>query len=90
MHTLTACIASNAAQRAHQHAAFEKDMRDWRRWRRTTLACHEVAEVGGRLFHPRGDGRYVRQRAVRGRPGIACHGAFAQSYGLGREVARRP
>jgi hypothetical protein len=33
--------ASNAAQRARQHATFEKDMRDWRRWRRTTLAWHE-------------------------------------------------
>jgi hypothetical protein len=54
--------ASNAAQRARQHAAFEKDMRDWRRWRRTTLAWHEVAEARGRLYRPRGDGRYDKGR----------------------------
>ena len=44
---------------------------------------HEVAEARGRLYRSRGDGRYDTCRAVRGRPGIACHGAFAQSYGLG-------
>jgi hypothetical protein len=56
---------------------------------------HEVAEARGRLYRPRGDGRYDTCRAVRGRPGIACHGAFAQSYvwpwlrGGGPAVTRR-
>ena len=54
--------ASNAAQRARQHAAFEKDMRDWRRWRRTTLAWHEVVQVRGRLYRPRGNGRCDKRR----------------------------
>ena len=54
--------ASNAAQRARQHAAFEKDMRDWRRWRRTTLAWHEGVQVRGRLYRPRGNGRCDKRR----------------------------
>ena len=37
-------------------------MRDWRRWRRTTLAWHEVAEARGQLYRPRGDGRYDKGR----------------------------
>jgi hypothetical protein len=58
----TAGHASNAAQRARQHAAFEKETRDWRRWRRTTLAWCEVTEVRGRLYRPRGSGRYNKKR----------------------------
>ena len=54
--------ASSAAQRARQNDAFTTEERDWRRWRRTTLAWHEVTEVRGRLYRPRGDGRYDKRR----------------------------
>ena len=36
-------------------------MRDWRRWRRTTLAWHAVDEIGGRLYRPRRSG-YDKRR----------------------------
>ena len=51
-----ACRASNAAQRARQRDAFDRELRGWRRWRRTTLKWHEVTEVGGRLYRPRHSG----------------------------------
>ena len=36
-------------------------MRDWRRWRCTTLAWHAVTEVGGRLYRPRRSGHDRRR-----------------------------
>ena len=44
----TAGRVSSIAQRARQHAAFQREMRDWRRWRCTTLARHAVAEENPR------------------------------------------
>ncbi len=52
---------SSIAQRARQHAAFQREMRDWRHWRRTTLAWHAVDEIGGRLYRPRRSG-YDKRR----------------------------
>ena len=40
---------------------FQREMRDWRRWRCTTLAWHAVTEVGGRLYRPRRSGHDRRR-----------------------------
>ena len=45
--------ASSAAQRGRQRDAFDRELRAWRRWRRTTLTWHQVAEFHGRLYRPR-------------------------------------
>ena len=72
--------ASSAAQRARQNDAFTREERDWRRWRRTTLTWHEVTEVRGRLYRPRGDGRYDKRRfeaALASRPAAPSPRAMA-------------
>ena len=73
-------------------------MRDWRRWRRTTLAWHEVAEARGQLYRPRGDGRYdkgryeaaLESRATAPSPrAMALHGCVARPA-VTRRSSRRP